>query len=102
MSDIITDIHARLAALEIVVLGHAAEQPVDAAHDCRLTKRQLAQRRGKSPRTIDRDVKRGTLPPPEYENGRAYWWLSVLQCHERKLNQSKPQRHFARNNRVSV
>ena len=80
-----TDIISRLAALETVVLGHTAGQPVDAAADRRLTKRELATRRGKSTRTIDRDVKRGVLPPPEIENGRSYWWLSVLQRYERAL-----------------
>ena len=89
-----TDIISRLAALEIVVLGHTAEQPVDAAADRRLTKRELATRRGKSTRTIDRDVARGILPPPQFENGRAYWWLSALQRHEREQDKSRaPKQH---------
>jgi hypothetical protein len=85
-----TNMSSRLAALETIVLGHTTEQPVDAAADRRLTKREVAIRRGKSTRTIDRDVKRGVLPPPEIENGRSYWWLTVLQRHERERKQSKP------------
>jgi IS30 family transposase len=95
------NIISRLSRLETVVLGHTADE-VDAAGDRRLTKRELATRRGKSTRTIDRDVKRGTLPPPEFENGRAYWWLSALQRYEREHKQSKPQRRFARNNEMPL
>jgi hypothetical protein len=92
-------LEGRCRGLETFV-GHGDSDPVDPAHDRRLTKRQLAQRRGKSARTIDRDVARKLLPPPEFENGRAYWWLSVLQRYEREHKPDKPhvpRRHFARN-----
>lgn len=77
------------------------EPPVDPAHDRRLTKRAVAEREGCSPRTIDRRLKQGTLPPPDIINGRLYWWLSALQRHEREHKQSKPhvpKRHYVRNN----
>jgi hypothetical protein len=100
MSDkILADIAERLGALEAVVLGHRTSAP--AATDYRLTKRALAERRGKSTRSIDRDVKRGVVPPPEIENGRSYWWLSVLQRHERAhvrkvVDSHNPRRPFQR------
>lgn len=81
---IFDDILDRLGALEAVVMGRKDAAPTDPRFDRRLTKRELAQRRGKSTRTVDRDVERGVLPPPEVENGRCYWWLSTLQRHERK------------------
>jgi hypothetical protein len=107
MSDL-DNILARLHKLEDrfrgleTFIGHDGDDdgPVDPAHDRRLTKRQLAQRRGKSTRTVDRDVERGILPAPQFENGRAYWWLSALQRHEREREHGKPRaprRHFARN-----
>jgi len=77
------NIYARLDALEAMVMGRTM-RATDPRFDRRLTKAQLAVRRGVSARTIDRDVKRGVLPPPEIENGRCYWWLSILQKHERK------------------
>ena len=98
--DVLTTILERLRKLEgrfaglEVFLGQQGigdrPGPVDPAFDRRLTKRQLALRRGKSTRTVDRDVKRGVLPPPEFENKRAYWWLSALQRHERARGQDKP------------
>jgi hypothetical protein len=83
MDKLTTSVLHRLATLEAVVLGRAAEQPADPTSDRRLTKREVALRRGKSMRGVERDVKRGLLPPPDIENGRWYWWLSVLQRHER-------------------
>lgn len=95
-------LEGRFRGLEACIGHHGGDDgPVDPAHDRRLTKRQLAQRRGKSTRTIDRDVARGILPPPQFENGRAYWWLSALQRHERAHIQSKPhvpKRPYVRNN----
>jgi hypothetical protein len=88
----INDIYLRLDALEAAVLGRKdASRPVDTGEDRRLTKRQLALRRGNSTRTVDRDVERGALPPPEIENGRCYWWLSVLQRHEREHSAAPPR-----------
>jgi hypothetical protein len=88
MSDkLLTDICERLDTLEAMVgLGRRSTLP--SGLDRRLTKRELAMRRGKSTRTIDRDVKRGVLPEPEVEGGRLYWWLSALQRHERKFKSS--------------
>jgi hypothetical protein len=73
----------RLAALEAIVMGRST----DARFDRRITKSQLAMRRGTSTRTVDRDVARNILPKPEIENGRLYWWLSAVQQHEREREQ---------------
>src|SRR5262245_11193961 len=90
----------RITALETVVHGRAVEYPVDPATDRRLTKRELATRRGKSTRQVNRDVESGILPPPEFENGRAYWWLSKLQRHER--NRARKQQDKPRNPREAA
>jgi hypothetical protein len=93
MSDnILNDLRYRISVLEAVVLGRRdSSRPTDPQLDRRLTKRQLALRRGKSTRTVDRDVERGLLPPPEIENGRCYWWLSTLERHDRERVQSRTQ-----------
>jgi hypothetical protein len=84
--DTIDSIFQRLERLEEALLGRkGASRPVDTGGDRRLTKRALALRRGKSERTIDRDVERGLLPPPEIEQGRCYWWLSAVQRYERRF-----------------
>jgi hypothetical protein len=101
MSDSLADIFDRLDALEAAVMGRKNAVPTAPHFDRRLTKRELALRRGQSTRTVDRDVERGALPPPEVENGRCFWWLSVLQRHERNREiaaQTKPRgRRFIKN-----
>ena len=85
LTDIISDIHARLDALEAVVLGRRDGPRLDPRFERRLGKRELALRRGTSTRTLERDVKRGRVPPPEIDaTGRWHWWLSVVQEDERK------------------
>jgi hypothetical protein len=59
------------------------EPVVDPANDRRLTKRRVAEREGCSTRTVDRRVADGSLPSPDIINNRCFWWLSVLQRHER-------------------
>ena len=86
----------RVTALENAVLGRPVEHSVDSATDRRLTKASLARRRGNSTRTVDRDVERGLLPPPEIENGRCYWWLSTVQRHERKPSAAPPDARHPR------
>src|SRR5262245_2525577 len=80
-TDILTNIANRLAAVEAAVFDRAGHAPA-AGVDRRLTTTQRAARRGTSTRTVDRDVERGLLPPPQHENGRCYWWLSMLQEYE--------------------
>jgi predicted DNA-binding transcriptional regulator AlpA len=71
----IADILKRVAALEQKVLG--------VAPDRRLTKREVGEREGVSPRTVDRHVAAG-FPSPEMIRGRAYWWLSELEAFDKK------------------
>lgn len=85
----ISDIDARITALENVVLGHARRAPA-AGFDRRLNKPQLAAMLGTSTRTIDRHVKAGLLPPPdEVVNLRPYWWVSSLEKHRRKATRTR-------------
>jgi hypothetical protein len=89
--DSLTDLSNRIATLEALLAAGRkceprfafGEQPiVDPANDRRFTKRELAERRGKSTRQVSRDVASKILPPPDVrENGRDYWWLSTLQKH---------------------
>jgi hypothetical protein len=88
MSDkLLTDIYARLDTLEAVVLGGARGSSVSLS-DRRLSKSEVAVRQGVDERTIDRwrkdPAKYGNFPKPDIINGRCFWWLSVLQRHERK------------------
>ena len=61
---------ARLDALEKKTFGYVRQ---------RWSKRQLAEHEGKSPRSIDRGVERGTYARPEIENGRCYWWSDTYR-----------------------
>jgi hypothetical protein len=97
-STLLATLSLRVTALE-ALLGCATEQPIDPANDRRLTKRQLAQRQGKSTRTIDRDVERGVLPAPVVENGRCFWWISDLQRHELERGASYKQETARRRSR---
>ena len=84
------DILSRLENLEDIVLGRQRRtKALDPSFDRRMTKRQLAQQRAQSTKSVDRAVKAGLLPPPEYENGRAYWWLSKIQEHERQRREAE-------------
>jgi predicted DNA-binding transcriptional regulator AlpA len=77
------DILKRLAALEQKVLG--SKSP-----DRRLPKREVAEREGVSPRTIDRYIADGGFPPPDMVRGRAYWWLSDLEAYDaQRLREAK-------------
>jgi hypothetical protein len=79
MSDklLLSTICDRLGVLEAAVLGRHS-----ASTRRRLSKRKLAEREDCSPRTIDRRVADGSLPPPDIINGRLFWWLDVLERHE--------------------
>jgi hypothetical protein len=63
---VISVIHARLDALERLVLGHTRR---------RETRTQRARRKGVSTKTITRRVADGTEDQPEIENGRWYFWV---------------------------
>jgi hypothetical protein len=85
VTDIIANIYARLDALEAVVLGRRDGPRLDPRFDRRLGKKEMALRRGTSTKTLERDVKRGRVPPPEIdEYGHWHWWLSAVQEDERK------------------
>jgi len=76
MKLILTTIHARLDALELAALGHRRE---------RLSKSQLAKIEGVTPRTIDRRVKSGILPPSDdVISGHHYWWSDSIERHQRQ------------------
>jgi hypothetical protein len=78
------DIHARLELLEARVLGRARGPRLDPSYDRRISKREMALRRGTSTKTVERDTRRGVLPPPEIDpHGHWFWWLSAIQQHER-------------------
>lgn len=49
------------------------------------TKRVRARYGEKSEKTIERWIKRGILPAPDWINGRRYWRRSVLEKHEREF-----------------
>jgi predicted DNA-binding transcriptional regulator AlpA len=90
----IADLLKRVAALEQKVLG--------VTPDRRLTKRQVAEREGVSPRTIDRHVAAG-FPAPEMICGRAYWWLSTLEAYDaERLQQAKRITANAARDRMAV
>src|SRR5262249_28402493 len=77
---ILDDILERLGALEAAVHGRNST-----FFDRKLSKNQVALREGRSARAVERDVDNGTFPPPdEIVNGRAYWWLSTLERHDRE------------------
>jgi predicted DNA-binding transcriptional regulator AlpA len=79
---VVSDLLQRVAALEQKVLGGTPDR--------RLTKRQVAEREGVSPRTVDRHVAAGLFPAPEMICGRAYWWLSTLEAYDaERLQQVK-------------
>ena len=48
------------------------------------TRRVRARYGGKSEKTIDRWVKSGVLPLPDYINGRRHWRRSALEQRERE------------------
>ena len=74
----------RVAALEDVTFG-GRQVGGRSAGDLRLYKRHLAIRRNTSTRTVDRDLGRGLLPPPDgIDNSHPWWWLSTIQRAERK------------------
>src|SRR5262249_53020380 len=73
---IIDAILARLDALEAAVLGRPR---------ARLTKGDLAQQEGVTPRSIDRRVAEGKLPPADdVINGRLYWWSDSIEHHRKR------------------
>ncbi len=91
---VVSDLLQRVAALEQKVLG--------VTPDRRLTKRQVAEREGVSPRTIDRHVAAG-FPAPEMIRGRCYWWLSTLEAHDaERLQQAKRITTKAARERMAV
>ena len=78
----IRDLEARITKLE-ALLGVTPRAA--GGSDQRVNKRRLAQIEDVSPRTIDRNVKRGLLPPPIIENGRCYWLMSQVREHKQQL-----------------
>ena len=74
----------RVGAIESL-LGPPIDEAVDAGcdGDRRLSKKQLAQRWGRSPRTIDRMRRVADFPAPDIINGQLTWWLSIVQVYER-------------------
>jgi hypothetical protein len=81
-------IETRLRAVEHMILhnGRPDEKIIEeqSAKDRKFGKAELAQRWGKSPRSIDRDRSLPGFPVPEVENGRLRWWLSKIQAYERR------------------
>jgi hypothetical protein len=82
----IAGLTARISTLEKMLGDPVADEPVIAGRDCRLSKKQLAQRWGESTRTIDRErkKKKEKFPAGELINGRWFWWLSKIQQYERQ------------------
>lgn|SRR5262249_20096070 len=79
MPDVLGDVLRRLDALEAAVFGRASQ-----FFNRKLFKREVAQREGCHPRTIERKVVDGTYPPPDgVENGYPWWWLSTLEANDR-------------------
>ena len=76
---------ARIAVLEKMLGDPPADEPVETGSggDRQLTKRKLAQRWGRSPRTIDRRRMKRAIPPPDgIVDGQLFWWLSTVMRHE--------------------
>jgi len=85
----------RLGALEETV----RERKPQEAKRRRLTKRQVAEREGVSPRTIERRVEDDMLPPPQIIAGRHYWWSDQLDEFDRQRVREarrRPATHGAR------
>jgi N6-adenosine-specific RNA methylase IME4 len=79
MADVFGDLVRRVEMLEAQVLGRASKH-----FNRKLGKPQVAQREGKSTRTIERGVEAGTFPPPDgFTNGFPWWWLSTLEANDR-------------------
>src|SRR5262249_18046519 len=51
----------------------------------RLNKRQLAEQRAVTQRTIDRWKVQSILPPRDVVNGRDYWWSDALARHDNRI-----------------
>lgn len=55
------------------------------------TEQVLARYNRKDPSWIFRQVKRGTLPPPDfYLAGRKYWSLASIEANEEKAREAPP------------
>jgi hypothetical protein len=77
---------ARIAVLEKMLGDPPADEPVEAGcdGDRRLSKKRLADRWGKSTRTIDRiRKKRRDFPACDVVDGQCVWWLSRIREYER-------------------
>jgi hypothetical protein len=74
----------RIAVIERMLGGPPTDKPVVAGcdGDRRLSKKELAQRWGRSPRTIDRMRARPDFPVPDIVNQQCGWWLSTIQQYE--------------------
>jgi hypothetical protein len=75
----------RIAVIEQMLGGLPTDEPVVAGcdGDRRLSKKELAKRWGRSPRTIDRMRARPDFPVPDIVNKACGWWLSTIQQYER-------------------
>jgi hypothetical protein len=90
-------INARLDALETAAGGRPRR---------RLSKTQLAEVEGCSPREVMRRVARKALPPPDdIINGRLFWWSDSIEDHRRKHTRAEadsPEAKAARDPRLRV
>jgi hypothetical protein len=76
----------RISTLEKMLGDPPADEPVEAGcdGDRRLSKKRLADRWGKSTRTIDRiRKKRRDFPACDVVDGQCVWWLSRIREYER-------------------
>ena len=59
-------------------------------HNRKLRLRDVIEREGKSERTIARDVERGHLPAPHYdETGHRFWYEHDLDANDRRVEALK-------------
>lgn len=64
---------------------------IEHSMDVRLSIKQVAEKVGRSPSSIQRDYNDGKFPKPEQfrEGGRRYWRMSVIQPYIAPLYPSK-------------